>query len=207
MESEWESPESMDRDGTNFLREPGWYHFSAVEIDEAPEKLDIGTFKVSAEVLAGTVDGQEGKVCNLTFFAPKLTQKNNGEFAKKKRALFADAVGILPKAAPGEKIKVDLQKAQYRQFVAQVSFDEKDADKKYLELHFAEIYHVDDPAVAKVPKSASALGLLPKDLRRSPDSFKKPDKKPSGNGTTHAGGSKPAAGATAPASTVEVSDL
>lgn len=218
MSFEMEMPESTDTGGGNFLREPGTYHFACMEVDEQPtnkagDKMLDG-FRVVAEVLNGDTAGQEGKSVELMFFKPKLTDKNNGEMAKKKQARFAIATGVLgaPKAA-GEKVAVDLQQAVHRQFVATVSLDDREDDpkKRFLQLHFADIFHVDDPAVAKVPKSEAALKLLPAGLRRTAGSFGKPgDKKPAngnGNGTAHPGGTKPAAGAAASASTVEVGDL
>lgn len=203
MSYEVEMPESTDTGGGDFLKEPGWYHFSVLEVDEAPKSNAgqlLDAFHVDCDVLAGDPKGQEKKSCGMTFWNPRLTDKNNGEMAKKKQARFLLATGALNPAAakPGEKVAVDISQAKYRQFVAQV---EKDKEGKYMQLYYAEVYHVDDPAVAKVPKSAAALALLPKELRRSAESFAKPGSKSSSTANGNGNGSA------VPASSVDPSEL
>ena len=197
-----EMPESMET-GTAFLSEPGTYHFSVLNIDEAPTAKNgslIDGFRIEADVLAGTTTGQEKKQVELMFFNPKLTDKNNGEMAKKKQARFAVAVGLIGGARKaGEKVNVNLQDAKGRQFVATLALDDQQSDggKKFLRLHFADIWHVDDPAANFCPKAVKALALLPPGLRRSSDSFAK-----AGEGATTGGaasnGSKQSPPATPP---------
>ena len=210
MAFEMEMPESTDRGGS-FLDQPGTYHFSVTAMDEQPSGNDgklIDGFRVSCAVLAGTTNGQEKKEVDITFFNPKLSDKNNGEFAKKKQARFALAVGLLdgPRKG-GERVTIDLQQAIGRQFIATMeerTFTKRDGSQgKSIDLHFADLWHVDDPEAAAYPKNEAALKLLPTSLRKKPEQFGSSNgngngSKPTTNGTT----AKPAAPAAAPAAAV-----
>ena len=176
---EMDMPEDFDV-GSSFLSEPGTYHVVVLHVDEQPVGRNsqlLDGFRVDFAVLDGTVAGQKDKQCELMFFRPKMTDKNNGEFAKRKQGRFALATGIIPKAEPGQRVTVDLQQAAGRQLVIEV---ERQTDQqtgqptKFLQLAWANIYHVDDPAVAKIPKDAVALSLLPAGLRKKPEDFAKP---------------------------------
>jgi len=173
---ELECPEDIDGQ-SNFLTEPGTYHAVVIAVDEAPTSkagVLLEGFRVEFAVLDGTVAGQKDKQFDIMFFKPKLTDKNGGEFAKRKQARFAIATGILPRAEPGKRVTVDLQQANGRQLVVELEH-QKDMTTgeptKFLQLAWANIYHVDDPAVAKVPKDATALSLLPDELRKKPADF------------------------------------
>jgi len=208
MAFEMEMPESTDRGGS-FLDQPGTYHFSVTALDEQPSGNDgklIDGFRVSCAVLAGTTNGQEKKEVDITFFNPKLSDKNNGEFAKKKQARFVLAVGLLdgPRKG-GERVTIDLQQAIGRQFLATMeerTFTKRDGSQgKSIDLHFADLWHVDDPEAAAYPKNDAALKLLPASLRKKPEQFGSSNgngSKPVTNGTT----TKPAAPAAAPAAAV-----
>ena len=187
MSFEMEMPESFDTGGA-FLQEPGTYHLAVLDVDEHPTAKDgklLDGFRAQVEVLAGP---QAKKQAELMFFAPKLTDKNGGEMAKKKQARFAIATGVLGAAKPGEKVTVDLQLAKSRQLVATLAHRESQNDptKKFIDLNFADIWHVDDPAAPQCERNQAALNLLPKSLRRDPASFRKPEAKAaanSGNGS------------------------
>jgi len=173
---ELECPEDIDGQ-SNFLTEPGTYHAVVIAVDEAPTSkagVLLEGFRVEFAVLDGTVAGQKDKQFDIMFFKPKLTDKNGGEFAKRKQARFAIATGILPRAEPGKRVTVDLQQANGRQLVVELEH-QKDMTTgeptKFLQLAWANIYHVDDPAVAKVQKDATALSLLPDELRKKPADF------------------------------------
>ncbi len=194
---EMECPEDIEGQ-SSFLQEPGTYHCVVVAVDEAPTSkagVLLEGFRVDFAVLDGTVANQKDKQFDVMFFKPKLTDKNGGEFAKRKQARFALATGILPRAEPGKKVTVDLQQANGRQLVVELEH-QKDmqtgAPTKFLQLAWANIYHVDDPAVAKVPKDKTALSLLPAELRKKPDDFAR---QPAGQGNGTPKAAKPAAAA------------
>lgn len=181
---EMDMPDDFDGQ-SNFLAEPGTYHVVVTAVDESPTAKNgtlIDGFRVEFAVLDGTVAGQKDKQFDLLFFKPKLTDKNNGEFAKRKQARFAIATGILPKAEPGQRVTVDLEQAMGRQLVVELEHQKDQTTgqpTKFLQLAWANIYHVDDPAVAKVPKDAVAIGLLPAELRKNPEEFAR---QPTGKG-------------------------
>ncbi len=176
MSFEIEMPESTDRSG-NFLSEAGTYHFAVNAIDEAPSTKSgaaINGFKVSASVLAGTVPGQENKETGLIFRNPKYDAKDGGEFQRKKQARFVMAIGLLDGPRPaGEKVTVDLQQARGRQFIATVEKSKNQDGKEtgYVDIAFADIWHVDDPEAKAFPKNEAALKLLPASLRKKPEQF------------------------------------
>lgn len=190
-------PEKMESEG-NFLSEPGTYHFAVLHVDEQPTTRDgkpLDGFRVACCVLDGTAPGQAKKEIELMFFAPKPSDKNGGEFSKRKIARFASACGILPTAQPGQRVSIDLQAAAGRQFVAEVERQKDQAgnETKFLQLAWANLWHVDDPAVAQVPKDAGALKLLPAELRRAPETFQQA--KQAGQQKQPTQPQKPAAGA------------
>lgn len=178
MSYEVDMPDSFEQDNT-FLTEAGTYHFGILAVDEQPVSKagqPLNGFRVSCSVLDGTVQGQAKREIDLLFFAPKPTDKNGGEFAKRKIARFALATGILSDPKPGQRVTLDLQEAAGRQFIAEVEHQKDQASgqpTKFLQLAWANIWHVDDPEVRDVPKSAQALALLPPELRRKPESFQK----------------------------------
>lgn len=206
MSFEFDAPEKLDPD-SNFLTEPGTYHFAVLRVDEQPTNKDgrpIDGFRVHCCALDGTSPGQQKKEIELMFFAPKMSDKNNGEFAKRKIARFAIATGIMPEATPGQRVTIDLQQAAGRQFAAEVEHGTtQDGEKtKFLQLAWANVWHVDDPAVAKVPKDKAALALLPAALRKKPEDFQK-SKPSNGNG----GGTTKQQTAPSPAPAVNLDDL
>ena len=88
MALEFDAPENQDQEGT-FLTEPGKYHCLVHSVETDPLNKDGGqitnaAFRVHASVLEGTTAGQKDKEFNLMFFNPKMTDKDNGEMAKKK---------------------------------------------------------------------------------------------------------------------------
>lgn len=211
MAIEMEMPESFDTGGA-FLHEPGTYHLAVIEVDEAPTSRNGGAldgFRVDVEVLAGP---QAKKQAELMFFAPKPTDKNGGEMAKKKQGRFVVATGVAPAAKPGEKVTVELQLAKGRQLIATLSQRESQTDptKKFIDLNFADIWHVDDPSAPQCERNQAALGLLPKSLRRDPASFKQNASGTAGsngNGSSKAGGQQQTSQQTQLAGTVDLDDV
>ena len=183
MPMDMEMPDSFETGGA-FLNEPGTFHLAVMEVNEEPTAKNgnlLDGFRVDVEVLAGT---HAKKQAELMFFAPKPTDKNNGEMAKKKQARFALATGVIKAAKPGEKVTVDLQQAKGRQLVATLSQRESQTDstKKFIDLNFADIWHVDDPAAPQCERNQDALKLLPASLRRKPESFADSKAKAAANG-------------------------
>lgn len=160
-----------------FLQEPGTYHFCVIDcteevIDAKGAIVDNAAFRASLEVLAGTSPGQEKKTCDMLFFHPKPSDKNEGAFARKKIDRFLLAVGLIEENARDQGVDIDMTTAIGRQFVAKMEQDEK--NPKYLRLSFADIFHVDDEAVKAIPKCGAMLRQIPVRLRRVGSTQSKP---------------------------------
>jgi hypothetical protein len=158
--------------GGGFLKAPGTFHFCITGVEENPTKkgkqnegqlIDNAAFRVDLEVLAGTADGCVGKTCDIVFFHPKPSDKNEGAFAKKKIDRFLLAVNLVKEEDKEKELDIDLNLATGSQLVAKMELNE---DGKHVGLAFADIFHVDDPAVAQVPKDAEALQLIAPSKRR-----------------------------------------
>ena len=172
---EWEQPDEFG--GGNFLKTPGTYHLSILDITtEGKDGELIDGFRVNLEVLDGTGGRDKtkctvaGQTCNVTFFNGKMTHKDGGRFQRQKQAAFFVAANVItpadvPAILARRLGKVVLERARAQQIVATLELD----DKGYIQVSGGSIYHVDDVAAAAFPKSKEALSLLPKSSRRTPD--------------------------------------
>lgn len=161
--------------GGLWLAEEGTFHLNIVEMQEEPvdkngNLIPNAAFRVACVVCDGTVAGQQDKTTDITFFRPKSTDKNEGAFAKKKIDRFLVAVGLATEQQIKEKAKlsIDLQDAVGSQFIAKLELERDDNGQpksRFLSLSFADIFHVDDPAVAGIPKNKDCLALLPPSQR------------------------------------------
>lgn len=154
--------------GSSFLSKPGTFHIIVTNADPDPVTRDgkpMEGLKIEGEILDGTEPSEKGKAVEFMLWAPKPTDKNNGEMAKRKLTRFSYAMGFIQSFAPGQRVEIDCEACEGRQMVAKFSEQERDG-KKRIELHFSDIFHVDDPSVAEVPKAAQALGVIPKNLRK-----------------------------------------
>lgn len=167
-------------DGGNYLREPGTYHFGVLKLDTSPHDKDgtmLDGISVSLEVLAGTVPGTNGKKLDLLFFNGKLSNKDQGVFARKKQAVLFVACNLMHESQFGKGgVSIDDTKAKGQMIVMTVVKRQKDKDgneSKYLDMNFTDCWHIDHPEVAKnkFPLNAEAIKLLPKSYRRDPKSF------------------------------------
>lgn len=147
----------------NFLTDEGIYHVVVDDIDEAPLNASrelLQAFKVSFTTLNGTVAGQNGKAGSLMFWLPKLDSKDAGKFARIKITRFLKAIDLLSDDQLGKSVDVDMQQARGRQLVVHL-----EKNDKYLDLRYADIWHIDDPAVSKIPKDEKSIAALPESQR------------------------------------------
>jgi len=172
--------ESADTGGGNWLDKPGTYHLVVTSVDEEPKSKKgemLDAFRVTMQALEGTVrdkDGftERGKTVDIMFWSPKLTDKNEGEFSRKKQTRYLLSTGLITESQLGSDVEIDLEQSRGRHVIATLEERDGDGDKKFIDLHFADIFHIDDPAVAKFPKCQRSLGMIPKAHRRAPNSFK-----------------------------------
>jgi hypothetical protein len=181
MSFDFDAPESLPAGG-NWIDKPGTYHLVVTAVDEEPisrSKELIAGFKIDFQSLEGTVRDTEGrfteadKTIDMVFFHPKLTDKNEGLFARQKQAAFFIAAGLMTEDQLGKKgVKIDLQAARGRHVIATLEESTSDQGKKFIRLAYADIFHIDDPRAASFPKNGKALKLIPAAHRRDPKSFK-----------------------------------
>jgi hypothetical protein len=188
MAWDMEMPDEMGGGG-NFLTEPGAYHCAVTQVLEGtgPKGGIIDGFTVGLDMLAGTVSGQEHKVFNLTLFNARLDQSDGGKkWARLKQAAFVIAANVVTPAQLGQRVSVDLQKAVGQQVVIKL---EQQEGKEYLDLSYADIWHVDDPHCEKVPKNTAAIAMIPAAMRHEKAWFDqlKPKKTAGANGSGSAG--------------------
>jgi hypothetical protein len=179
-----ETTDDVGSSNDQYLADPGTYHCVITNIaeDQGPKGNPIDGFTVGLAVLDGTVAGQKDKQTNLCLFNPDSDKSEKmQEWARKKQTAFVIAAGLLNPNKLGGKVSIELSEAVGRQIV--LTFENNEFEgKTRLQLCYANIYHPDDPRVAKVPKDAEALGIIPKDQRKPAGYFaplmKKSDKKP-----------------------------
>lgn len=107
--------------------------------------------------------------------------------SRKKLAAFFIATDVLSPSDLGKPVAIDVEAAKGKQLI--VEFDrQNDKDEKtgkytvptkYIQISYANIYHVDDPEVKDVPKNADAMGYRDASLKHDEKwfAFKGPAKK------------------------------
>lgn len=182
MAMTFEMPDEFSSGG-NFLNEPGKYHCSIIEGDESPTYRGgdkkgqlIDGFRVELSVLSGP---NAGKTTDITFYNPKLNSKDGGKFSLQKQAAFLIASGLVHPSKLGQKVDVKLEDAADRQVL--VEFESSGDDGKYIDLAWANIYHVDDPKAKDYPRDQKAIDLLPKSMRLDASVFDAMRKKANGS--------------------------
>lgn len=182
MSFEFDAPEELSHGGGNWIDKPGTYHLVVTAMDEQPinrNKEMVDGFRAEFQALEGTVRDANGKftetdkTIGITFKNPKITDKNEGLFARQKQAAFLIATGLMTEEQLGKKgIKVELKNSVGRHVIATLEESDLDSGKKFIGLSYADIWHIDDPRAASFPKNEKALTLIPSAHRRDPKSFK-----------------------------------
>jgi hypothetical protein len=177
------APESADDLGgeSTHLEAEGIYHFLVKDVFDgymANGKTQIknGGIGVKLEVCHGE---HVGKTVGLNFIDPNAGHKDGGKSAAVKQSAFCIATNLLtPDQINGQMVSYDEQEARGHQVVAEVRYPIEDGKKKvddkgksYLELHWSNIYHVDDPRTAKVDKNQAMIGLIPSQFRRLNEAY------------------------------------
>ncbi len=168
---EFDTPETIG--GGTYLEEAGTYHFAVNEVYEGTSSkgTPIQGFTVDLQVIAGTTDGQEGKLLQLAFFNPNLAHKEEAQrIAKQAQAAFLIATGCLDPAKLGTKVSIELAQAVGSQIIATVDVNDYN-DQQNIRLRYADVFHVDDPRTKRMPKDASALEIIPAESRKGESYF------------------------------------
>lgn len=165
-------PQSTDV--SNFVDKPCQAHVVIQSADENPkgkngDMLAWGEVGVTLSVLAATDESQVRRQHSQVFAKPDMSSRDGGEFQSKILARLAMAAGIIPPAMPGQQVTVNWQDLAGKQLI--VFFNERedrdDASKKYIQIHGAHLYHINDPDAKHVPKDQEALKLAPQSASAS----------------------------------------
>jgi hypothetical protein len=157
------------------VEEPGTYHVVVTEVEEEPRDKSgalLEGFKVHFEVLDGTtrvnnVCSQRGFTHEHMFFTPRPSDSEGSiKWNRAKQAAILLATGLTSKEQLGKSVQVNLADMQQKQCV--INLVRSNRDERYLEVAFANIYAVDDPKVAAVPKDVAALRLIGKEAAAAP---------------------------------------
>ena len=176
----FDSPEQLPTGG-NWIDKPGTYHLVITATDEEPvskrDKQLIDGFKIDFQAVEGTVRDADGKftekdkTIDIVFFHPKITDKNEGLFARQKQAAFFIAAGLMTENDLGKSVEINLDDAKGRHVIATLEEEKTDNGRSFIRLAYADIFHIDDPRAAKFPKNDQAIALIPSKHRRDPKSF------------------------------------
>lgn len=191
-----EMPDSVDSGSSNAITDPGVYQVTVLEVSETPTKESDGSlipnaaFSADIAVVPG-VGPMSGRQKKIVFFNPdpaKGKESNAYQIELRKQRRFLEACNVVAeRVAGGSTYSVDVTKAKGQTLVMEFSKDER--NPKYIQLHYANIYHIDDPdPAAKCERNPELLKIIPPKFRRDPKSFEKDKAKASGNGAANGGG-------------------
>lgn len=166
----FEAPEDLGGE-SEYLKQEGQYHVVVTDVREGQNHKGemIHGFSVEFTALAGP---EVGKKLNLNFKNGEATHKDGGKMAAKKQAAFLIATNCIEPNQLGKQVNIDLEAARGQQFC--IDLENGQPNEKwnvFLNLRFANCWHVDDPAASKVAKDEKSLAVIPANLRRKPEYF------------------------------------
>lgn len=168
MAEEFEMPE--DFAGGGYVDAPCTVHAVVVEVKESQGPkggvIDGNTFVL--HVLAATDPNQVGRQHTECMFNPNLSNKDGGMFTRKQLAAFYIACNLVDPSQRGKRVALDVTKAQDQQMILKLSRDDYNSNKKGYDIYSLDglqVFHVDDPRVASIPKDADAIKLIPAEKR------------------------------------------
>lgn len=180
--------------GGDFLNLPGTYHLliDRMHVGMSVKDEPIDGTTVECTVLDGDVQGQAKKKVNLTLWDIKLDKPVEEQHVTVRCLTnFYLAANVLQPEQLGKEVDINPEDADSHQVVIKLQYAQKKEngnwveDRKFLRINFSDVYHVDDPAVANVPKNASALKAIDPKYRHDAAWFAFKEKKDIGsNGNT-----------------------
>ena len=161
----------ISQSDSNYLSEAGTFHCVITRCTEGADHKGnpLTGFNVQFSVLAGTAEECAGKEFSLTFFDPDMSRSEKSqEWARKKQTAYVVATNLMDLSNMGEELEIEVSESEGQQVVITV---EKDQDDKYLQLVWANVYHVDDPRSKAFPKCEKSLGLISDGNRKTEKYF------------------------------------
>lgn len=173
--------------GGTYLKSPGKYHILVENIRvglSTKDKVMDGT-TVEMKVMAGE---HAGKVVTPVLWNVDLQgSEKNQAMAVRRLTNFFLAANVIPKDKLGEEFEFDENDANGAQIVVEFGWGrqqnengEWEDDTGKVDFHYANIWHIDDPAAASVEKDTEALGSIEPEHRHDTDWFDFGGKKNSG---------------------------
>ena len=166
---EFDQSESTESSGGNYCKLPGKYHFIITAMTPNPTKKNgepmMNCLQVDLEIVGGTVPSEIGKTFEANLWKGKESDKDGGEMANLKLTRLSLALG--GQHTPKGRGVIDIKNSVGRQIVAELAMRMGKDNKDRPDINYANIYHVDDPAVKDVPKSAEYLSFIPANLRKT----------------------------------------
>jgi hypothetical protein len=176
----------MGGTGSGRLLAPGFYHFVIESAHDG--KMPNGETDLKSSGFSATMRVLEGPQKDVTvgiILDDGEGHRDGGAFAQKKQtALFVAANTILVEQL-GQSVEIDVDMVIGHQVCAEMQ-RQKDRDGNptdFVDLKYANIYHVDDPRAAKCVKNDSELANIDSSYRHDAsyfDSIAKP--KPTSGG-------------------------
>lgn len=165
---EFDQSESTESSGGNYCKLPGKYHFVITGMTPNPSKKNgepmMNCLQVDMEIIGGTVPSEIGKTFEANFWKGKDTDKDQGEMANLKLTRLSLALG--GQHVPRGKGAIDVANAKGRQIVMELAMRVGTDKKERCDVNYANIWHIDDPAVRDVPKDADFIALCPTQFRK-----------------------------------------
>ncbi len=140
----------------------GTFHLACVDMEPLTTEQtgeEFG-FRLMLAVGDGNVSGQVGKSFWQKFFYPAPSHKDGGKFCNKALAMLVQAMGLIAPGTAG-KNQVDFGQLVDMQMVAKVKErkfkDEAGNEGATIEIDGLNMWHIDDPEVATIPKGEQFL--------------------------------------------------
>lgn len=146
------APESIGSESTyleHIAENAGKYLMRVVDAHEDGRPTKDGIEPItgfSAECQVVSNDENNGKKFNLTLYNGKMTSKDGGQFAIAKQFAFLAATDVVKPDQLGTEFDFDPVSSVNSFFVIELALGKvSENGKQYLDLHYSNMYHVDDP--------------------------------------------------------------
>lgn len=173
----FETSEEITGGQGGFVDAEGTFHFNGVSfhINEKPDGKSYKGWTLLARVVGGTDETQVGK--QMTIYMGDKKPNGSETFWKDLRTRVLVACGFMKIEAMGKPVSFNPKEPGVFQFVAKVKANQ-DGDRTFYGMSYMDIYHVDDPEVAEVPKDAESLSFIDQSRRYTdPKVFERLNKK------------------------------
>ena len=144
-----------DSEQPTYGAKPGTYHVVVTAFNEEPEGKEgvLDALEVEFQILAGTEGSEIGVGHTERFFRPDYNDTpKGGNFKKLRLTRLFLATGLATKASLGkEDVEIDIPSIVGKQLYIKLAENEWQG-RKTIRIGGADLWQVDDPAVAKLPR-------------------------------------------------------